>query len=96
MIAFPLTQNPMSTSLVLFYPLSASITLLCNILDNPALPSAVQDYELLKTVPKFMNGMSMHGLNAEELLHRDYLESLVNDLIRAAQCAISTVGGNTP
>ena len=92
-IALVLTPSSFSTRLVLFYPFSASITLLCNILDNPALPSAINDYELLRSVPEILRGMSMHDLDAEELVHRDHIESVVNDLILAAQCAISTGGG---
>jgi hypothetical protein len=86
----------MFTRLVFFYPLSASIVILCNILDNPALPSALQDYELLKGVPGLMCGMPTHSLNAAELLHREHLESFVKDLIRAAQYSISSGSGSAP
>ncbi|KAL4862666.1 hypothetical protein BDV12DRAFT_39694 [Aspergillus spectabilis] len=73
---------------VLFYPLAASVTILCNMLDNPALPSTVHDYDLLKKVPRLMHNMSRHPLETEELLHKNQLESFVQDLIRAAECAI--------
>ncbi|OQD83907.1 hypothetical protein PENSOL_c137G06135, partial [Penicillium solitum] len=67
--------NEGSFWLIIFYTLAASVTIMCNILDNPALPSAVHDYELLKNVQRLMSHMSMQSIEGEERLHRDQLES---------------------
>ncbi|KAJ5797935.1 uncharacterized protein N7503_007231 [Penicillium pulvis] len=88
--------NEGSFWLIIFYLLTASVTISCNIIDNPALPSAVHDYELLKDVPDLMRHMSTHDTEAEERLHRDHLESFLKDLIDAAECAISSIRGRTP
>lgn len=95
-IAFRLTQNAISTRLIIFYTLAASVTIMCNILDNPALPSAVHDYELLKNVQRLMSHMSMQSIEGEERLHRDQLESFVRELLHAAERATSSMRETTP
>jgi hypothetical protein len=70
--------------------------MMCNILDNPALPSTALDYELLKNVPRLMSHMSMHSIEAEERLHRDQLESFVRELLHVAERATSSMRDTTP
>ncbi|KAJ5628955.1 hypothetical protein N7490_011183 [Penicillium lividum] len=88
--------NEGSYWLIVFYALAASVTITCNILDNPALPSAVHDYELLMNLPRLMSRMSMHNLESEERLHRNQLESFVRELLHAAERATSSMRDETP
>ncbi|KAJ5538237.1 hypothetical protein N7494_007716 [Penicillium frequentans] len=88
--------NEGSFWLIIFYLLTASVTISCNIIDNPALPSAVHDYELLKDVPGLMYHMSTHDTEPEERLHKDHLRSFIKDLIDAAEYAISSIREKTP
>ncbi|KAJ5902716.1 hypothetical protein N7495_003244 [Penicillium taxi] len=85
--------NKGSFWIVLFYPFVASVTILCNILEDPALPSAINDYELLRNFPRLMRDMSTYDLEAEDLLQRDQLEAFVKQMIDVAACAITSVGG---
>ncbi|KAJ5751818.1 hypothetical protein N7520_008735 [Penicillium odoratum] len=88
--------NEGSYWVIVFYALAASVTITCNILDNPALPSAVHDHELLMKVPRLMSHMSMHNLESEERLHRSQLESFVMELLHAAERATSSMRNETP
>lgn len=75
--------------LTLFYPLAASSVICCNILDDPASPSALDDYELLTNVSRLIGIISAHISAFEESSHRDQLEVFVQELIDAAGCASS-------
>ncbi|OGE51249.1 hypothetical protein PENARI_c014G12358 [Penicillium arizonense] len=88
--------NEGSFWLIIFYALAASVTIMCNIIDHPGLPSVVRDYELLKNVPRLMSHMSMHSMEAEERLHRDQLESFVRELLHAAERVISSMRETPP
>ncbi|CAG8090146.1 unnamed protein product [Penicillium salamii] len=74
--------------MVLFYPLAATVTISCNILDNPAAQSAVDDYELLIDVPRIICNISADIHLLEESRHLDLLQYFVRELIDAAGCAM--------
>ncbi|CAG8926950.1 unnamed protein product [Penicillium salamii] len=74
--------------MVLFYPLAATVTISCNILDNPAAQSAVDNYELLIDVPRIICNISADIHLFEESRHLDLLKSFVRELIDAAGCAM--------
>ncbi|KAJ5345620.1 hypothetical protein N7452_003624 [Penicillium brevicompactum] len=75
--------------LVLFNLLAASSLVCSNILDNPASPSAVDDYELLADVPRLIGIISAHVSDFEESSHRDQLEHFVKELIDVAESVVS-------
>ncbi|CAG8371013.1 unnamed protein product [Penicillium salamii] len=74
--------------MVLFYPIAATVTITCNILDNPAAQSAIDDYELLIDVPRIICNISADIHLFEESRHLDLLKSFVRELIDAAGCAM--------
>lgn len=74
---------------MLFNLLAASSLVCSNILDNPASPSAVDDYELLADVPRIIGIISAHVSDFEESSHRDQLESFVKELIDVAESVVS-------
>lgn len=95
LITIGLNQNAISIRLVIFYAFAASVTITCNILDNPALLSVVYDYELLIDVPRLMSHMSSHNLESEERLHRKDLEFFIRELLHAAERATSSMRDTT-
>lgn len=78
----------MPTRMVLFYPLAATVTISCNILDNPAAQSAADDYELLIDVPRIISNISTDIHLLEESRHLDLLQSFVRELVDATGCAM--------
>lgn len=74
--------------LVLFYPITALMSLFCNILQNPNEPSTSYDLSLLRGVPQLISSLPVKNLGAEELLHIEQIEHCVEELSRVARCAI--------
>lgn len=95
-LVLSLTQRSISTRLIIFYVLTSSVTISCNIIDNPTIASAVNDYEILKDVPRLMCHMSTQTIENEERLHRDQLRSFLKELVGAAEHAISNLREKTP
>ncbi|TDZ30776.1 putative transcriptional regulatory protein [Colletotrichum spinosum] len=75
--------------MVVFYPMSAIITIFCNLLHEPLNPQAEEDVELLGSVPKLVEGMRNRQLTPSELIHVKMVHSYVGELSRLGRCAIS-------
>jgi hypothetical protein len=75
--------------LLLFYPISAVLTLFCNILMNPLGPHVDFDYELLSRVPSLLRGTRSRQSGPTELMHVKVVDDFINELSRLAKCAIS-------
>lgn len=74
--------------MVIFYPMSAVLTIFCNILLNPLSPQAEDDLELLKTAPRLIKNIRIRRLTMNEIMHIKLIEEFVAELIRLGSCAI--------
>ncbi|KXJ88641.1 fungal-specific transcription factor domain-domain-containing protein [Microdochium bolleyi] len=66
--------------IVLFYPMSAVITIFCDILCNPGNPRARADLELLGRCPGIIKNMRAHRLEVGEAKHAEAVEDFVVEL----------------
>lgn len=82
----PLTEH---ARLVVFYPMSAVLTLFCNILLNPLAPTAPDDLELLIRAPALIRGLPIRHLTANEVMHIKHIDDFVAELSRLAKRAIT-------
>jgi hypothetical protein len=74
--------------MVVFYPMSAILTLFCNLLLNPLNPQAQEDLELLSTVPDLINAMHTNRLATSEAFQMNLLENFIAELARLGNCAV--------
>ncbi|KAI1855206.1 hypothetical protein JX265_006652 [Neoarthrinium moseri] len=74
--------------MVVFYPMSAILTIFCNILLNPLCPRAEGDLELLNSTPELIRGIRFRRLTLNEVMHIKMIEDFVAELIRLGACAI--------
>lgn len=75
--------------MLLFYPVSALLTIFYNILLNPLDPQAAQDLELLNRAPDLIKGMPIRQPNINALFHINHVNEFTTELIRLGKCAIS-------
>ncbi|KAJ9144064.1 C6 zinc finger domain containing protein [Pleurostoma richardsiae] len=76
--------------LVVFYPMSAVLTLFCNIMLDPLEPRASDDLELLNLAPELLKAMrSRELLTQNEIANMDKVDSFVAELIRLGSQAIA-------
>lgn len=83
----PLTSSPADRVLV-FYPMLASLTIFCNILQSPLNSQAKDDAELLQLVPGLIRSMCSRRLSLNEIMHVEPIEEFVVELARLANCAM--------
>ncbi|KAL1960695.1 hypothetical protein VTO42DRAFT_6525 [Malbranchea cinnamomea] len=74
--------------LVLFYPMSAVLTLFCNIILNPLDTQAPEDLELLSSVPALIRALPVRQLTVNEVMHIKRVDDFVAELGRLAKCAV--------
>ncbi|KAK4183344.1 putative transcription factor [Podospora australis] len=74
--------------MMLFYPVSAILTLFCSILLDPLGPQAQDDLELLDSAPHLIRGIRVRQLTENEMLHLKLVDEFVSELSRLANCAI--------
>ncbi|KAK9357276.1 hypothetical protein V1504DRAFT_442903 [Lipomyces starkeyi] len=74
--------------MILFYPMSAILTIFCNILLNPLDPRAAEDLELIYRAPDLIKRMPLRQLSLNELKHINLVDDFVAEMSRLAQCAI--------
>lgn len=74
--------------LLMFYPMSAVLTLFCNLLLNPLCPQAHQDLELLTETPELFKRMRSRHPTLTEDTHMDMVASFIADLTRLGRSAI--------
>ena len=75
--------------MTVFYPVSAVLTIFCNILLNPLDPRAVDDLELLSSTPELIKSMRMRQLTTAEIEHMRLVDNFVAELIRLGNCSIT-------
>ncbi|KAF9875054.1 C6 transcription factor [Colletotrichum karsti] len=75
--------------MVVFYPMSAILTIFCNLLHEPLNSQAEEDIELLKSVPKLIEGMRNRRLTPHEVSHVNMIDAFVGELTRLGNCAIA-------
>ncbi|KAJ9399508.1 transcriptional regulator family: Fungal Specific TF [Paecilomyces variotii] len=73
---------------VLFYPMSAFLTIFCHVLLHPLHPQAAKDVELLNKAPVFVRGLFRRQISVKELIHLKVITEFVAELGRLAKCAI--------
>jgi hypothetical protein len=74
--------------MILFYPISALLTIFCNLLMNPLDPQAAQDLELLTQVPEMLKAIRFRQLTLNEILHMNLVSDFVAELTRLGRCAV--------
>ncbi|ETS78790.1 hypothetical protein PFICI_08643 [Pestalotiopsis fici W106-1] len=79
--------------MVIFYPMTAILTIFCNILLNPLCSRANEDLELLRTAPHFIKNIRIPRLTENEISHMKMIEDFVAELIRLGSHAILKAQG---
>ncbi|KAK9319400.1 hypothetical protein V1517DRAFT_332708 [Lipomyces orientalis] len=74
--------------MILFYPMSALLTIFCNLLLDPLGPRAVQDLELLTSIPDMIRAIRIRQLTLNEILHIKLVDDVVAELTRLGRCAV--------
>ncbi|KAF6823045.1 fungal specific transcription factor [Colletotrichum musicola] len=75
--------------MVVFYPMSAILTIFCNLLLDPLNAQAEEDIELMQSVPKLVEGIRSRNLTPNEMSHVKMVDAFVSELTRLGKCAIS-------
>ncbi|KAL4912442.1 C6 zinc finger domain protein [Aspergillus aurantiobrunneus] len=74
---------------VLFYAITAVLTLFCNIISNPRGPDTQHDMTLLQNVPSLIRSIPIRKLTLGEIIHLQYLDGFTAELAEISVCAIS-------
>lgn len=74
--------------MIIFYPMSAVLTIFCNILQNPLSAQALDDLELLGAAPQLIKNIRIRRLTVNEIIHIKKIEDFISELIRLGSCAI--------
>lgn len=75
--------------MVVFYPMSAILTIFCNLLLQPLNPQSEEDIELLNSVPKLIESMRNRHLTPNEVAHVKIVDDFVAELTRLGKRAIA-------
>ncbi|CAG8125503.1 unnamed protein product [Penicillium olsonii] len=73
---------------VLFYILTATLTLFCNILKDPLNQQSPQDVMTLHNVPSLLNNIPIRNLTPAEIIHLRFLNGFTSELARLGRCAM--------
>lgn len=82
--------------MTVFYPVSAVLTIFCNIILNPLDSRAVDDLELLSSTPELIKSMRMRQLTVAEIEHMQLVDTFVAELIRLGNCSITKAHRDLP
>ncbi|KLU82744.1 hypothetical protein MAPG_01813 [Magnaporthiopsis poae ATCC 64411] len=75
--------------MLFFYPVSAMLTIFCNILLMPLDPEVRDDTALLESVLELVDEMGQsRRLTPNELIHLRIMNEFVSELVRLARCAL--------
>ncbi|KAK3321291.1 fungal-specific transcription factor domain-containing protein [Cercophora scortea] len=74
--------------MIVFYPMSAVITVFCGILLNPLDPRADEDLKLLAAAPELMKTIRTRALTPDEMVHLRMVEDFLMELTRLGNCAV--------
>lgn len=83
------TYLHITTRTIVFYPMSAVVTIFCNILCDPLHPRAQEDMNLLISSPELIRCIRRRRMTENEMLHLRVADDFLAELARLAQCAIS-------
>lgn len=75
--------------LIVLYPMSAILTIFCNIMVDPLQPRARDDLELLNLTPELLKGMRSRALTQNEIANIKLVDSFVAELTRLGSQAIT-------
>lgn len=78
----------------MFYPMTAIVTIFCNILAKPNELNAPDDLGLMGTAPELIKRMRQRRLTPNELMHMTQVEEFIMELIRLGRCAIQRAQAN--
>ncbi|GLA54139.1 hypothetical protein AnigIFM63604_011669 [Aspergillus niger] len=81
--------NPECFWVILFYAITAVLTLFCNIISNPRDPDTNHNMDLLQNVPSLIRSIPIRKLTAGEVLHLQYLDVFTAELSSICVRAIS-------
>ncbi|KAJ5113169.1 transcriptional regulator family: Fungal Specific TF [Penicillium angulare] len=73
---------------LLFYPMSALLSIFCSILSNPLDPRSHEDLGRLKMATVMMERIFSRNLPSKEIIHFKLVADFVSELKRLAECAI--------
>ena len=74
---------------LIFYPMSAVLSIFCSILQTPSDPQATKDLELLRETMGMIERIFFHQLcSVNEVIHIKVVADFVSELYRLANCAI--------
>ena len=81
--------------IILFYAITAVLTLFCNTISYPRDPDAILNVELLQNVPSLIRRIPIRKLTLGELIHLQYLDGFTTELAGICVRAISKTKQNT-
>jgi hypothetical protein len=82
--------------IVLFYAITAVLTLFCNIISDLHDPDTVDNINLLHNVPRLIRSIPVRNRTLGEVIHLQYLDGLTTELGSICVRAISRSQGNAP
>ncbi|KAK3387975.1 hypothetical protein B0H63DRAFT_167718 [Podospora didyma] len=75
--------------MLMFYPMSAALTLFCSILLVPLNPWAEADLDLLGSAAELIKDIRMPRLSQNETMHLNMVNEFVTELTRLGRCAVT-------
>jgi hypothetical protein len=82
----------LSLRIIVYYPVTACLTIFCNILISPLNSSAEDDVKVLQLVPDLVRKLPSRKLSINEMSHIRPIEDFVVELARLAACARQQAG----
>lgn len=74
--------------MILYYPMSALLTLFYSVLHRPLDPQSPKDIELCRSMLTTIRKLPMRRLARNEAMHIQLIDELVEELTRLGWCAI--------
>ncbi|KAL5088894.1 hypothetical protein Trisim1_006040 [Trichoderma cf. simile WF8] len=81
---------------IIYYPISAILSLFSNILSSPLDETALGDLEILKSAPTLFRSIPIRKLTLAELTHLKLLDAFSMELARLGELAIQNARENAP
>jgi hypothetical protein len=75
--------------MAVYYPLSAILTIFCNIIHNPFTPEADRDIDLLLLAPQLIKDIRLRRLVRNEMEHVRNTDHFLTELGRLAKLAVT-------
>ena len=82
--------------MLMFYPMSAALTLFCNVLLVPLNPQAEADLGLLGSAAELIQDVRMPRLSQNETMHLSMVNEFVAELTRLGHCAMNKARQGQP